>query len=85
MIIYSSSFESSKPYIFELYLKNSIAAILTYVILARSNPKSYLKMEIDKESFEMTVYTLIFTSIDVNAKVLEKCFQNGPNHLREHD
>ena len=34
----SSSFESPKPYLFGYYLKNSITALLRYVILAQSTP-----------------------------------------------
>ena len=34
----SGSFESPKPYPFEINLKNSIAALLKHVILAQTNP-----------------------------------------------
>ena len=34
----SSSFESPKPYLLGNYLKNSIPALLRYVILAQSHP-----------------------------------------------
>ena len=34
-MINSSSFESSKPYLFALTLKNSIAALLRYVMLGQ--------------------------------------------------
>ena len=36
MIMHSSSFQSPKPYPFGHYLKNSISALLRYVILAQS-------------------------------------------------
>ena len=38
MMMHSSSFESPKPYLFGYYLKNSIIALLRYVILAQSTP-----------------------------------------------
>ena len=39
MIMQSSSFESPKPYLFGYYIKNSITALLRYVILlAQSTP-----------------------------------------------
>ena len=38
MMMHSSSFESLKPYLFGYYLKNSITALLRYVILAQSTP-----------------------------------------------
>ena len=38
MMMHSSSFESPKPYLFGYYLKNSITALLRYVILAQSTP-----------------------------------------------
>ena len=37
-MMHSSSFESPKPYLFGYYLKNSITALLRYVILAQSTP-----------------------------------------------
>ena len=40
MMMHSSSFESLKPYLFGYYLKNSITALLRYVILAQSTPIS---------------------------------------------
>ena len=39
-MMYISSFESPKPYLFGHYLKNSITALLRYVILAQSTPIS---------------------------------------------
>ena len=41
MMMKSSSFESPKPYLFAQYLKNSIQALLRYVIIAQSNPILY--------------------------------------------
>ena len=38
IIMDSSSFDSPKPYPFALYLKNNIAALLRYAILAQTNP-----------------------------------------------
>ena len=43
MMINSGSFESPKSYMFALNLKNSIVALLRYVILAQTIPIYYIK------------------------------------------
>jgi len=50
MMMHSSSFENPKPYVFGHYLKNSITALLRYVILAQSTPIS-----VHTEGFEPCV------------------------------
>ena len=61
----SSSFESLMPYLFAIDLKNSIVALLRYVIIAQTNPIYVLLMYCRKVSIEHQCKCSVHINLDL--------------------